>query len=157
MRLWHHQLLDYLPRTQLLAQWRELNSIYAKKDRHVLINYIYDYPLSDLYVYSHMVTSQMQKRGFQIRSFAKMQAYFADSIDLENASELILNHQPFVLHHDWVYLNICCFNLYEKYLRGQKDYSAECFERLHAFWTLQSQHNIGVDAQFLESIKKSIL
>ena len=43
MRLWHYKLLPYLPKSQLIAQWRELNSIYKKQDRHILINYIYDY------------------------------------------------------------------------------------------------------------------
>ena len=28
MRLWRIDLIPYLPRTQLLAQWRELNSIF---------------------------------------------------------------------------------------------------------------------------------
>lgn len=35
MRLWHYDLLAFLPRSQLLAQWRELNSIYAKQDQHL--------------------------------------------------------------------------------------------------------------------------
>ena len=43
MRLWHIDLIPYLPRTQLLSQWRELNSIFKKQDNHILINYIYDY------------------------------------------------------------------------------------------------------------------
>lgn len=44
MRLWHTDLTPYLPKSQLLAQWRVLNSIFVKEDKHVLINYIYEYP-----------------------------------------------------------------------------------------------------------------
>ena len=47
MRLWHYKLIKegLLPDSQLLAQWRELNSIYVKEDKHILINYIYRYYL----------------------------------------------------------------------------------------------------------------
>jgi len=31
MRLWHYELIPYLQKIQLLAQWRELNSIFAKE------------------------------------------------------------------------------------------------------------------------------
>ena len=43
MRLWHKDLIPYLPKQQLLGQWRELNSIYVKQNRHILINFIYEY------------------------------------------------------------------------------------------------------------------
>lgn len=39
MRLWHCEIIPYLPKTQLIAQWRELNSIFAREDKHILINY----------------------------------------------------------------------------------------------------------------------
>ena len=40
MRLWHESLIEVLPRQQLLGQWRELNSIYKKEDKHILINFM---------------------------------------------------------------------------------------------------------------------
>ena len=52
MRLWHESLIEVLPRQQLLGQWRELNSIYKKEDKHILINFIYEYPKKDLFLYS---------------------------------------------------------------------------------------------------------
>ena len=67
MRLWHADLIPYLPKSQLLAQWRELNSIFAKEDQHILINYIYEYPKEDLYYYTMLVLEEMQKRNIQIR------------------------------------------------------------------------------------------
>lgn len=44
MRLWHIDLItnSLLPKSQLLAQWSELNSIFKKQDKNILINYIYD-------------------------------------------------------------------------------------------------------------------
>lgn len=62
MRLWHYKLIPLLPRTQLLAQWRELNSIYKKQNKHILINYIYEYPKSDLYSYSMLLLLEMKRR-----------------------------------------------------------------------------------------------
>jgi len=128
MRLWHHDLLPYLPRTQLLSQWRELNSIFAKEDKHVLINYIYDYDKIDLYLYTKLVINQFHKRGFKIRSFEKMNNYFSDMEVIEIQNELFYNH------HNKTYLQICYFNLKEKFIRGQKDYTKEQFKALQDYY-----------------------
>ena len=76
MRLWHVDILPFLPRSQLLAQWRELNSIFKRQDQHILINYIYDYGKEDLYLYTNEVLHEMRKRQFNIRTFEKMENYF---------------------------------------------------------------------------------
>lgn len=116
MRLWHYELIPYLPKSQLLAQWRELNSIFAKEDNHVLINYIYEYPKSHLLAYTEIVLAEMRKRGYQIHTFDKMERYFADVVK-EPITE------PYKQHHNDLYLSICYYNLYEKFWRGQKDFS----------------------------------
>ena len=128
MRLWHHDLLPYLPRTQLLSQWRELNSIFAKEDKHVLINYIYDYDKIDLYLYTKLVINEFHKRGFKIRSFEKMNNYFLDMEVVEIQNSLFYNH------HNKTYLQICYFNLKEKFIRGQKDYTKEQFKALQNYY-----------------------
>lgn len=133
MRLWHHELIAFLPKGQLLAQWRELNSVFAKQDRHILINYIYDYPKQDLYVYTQAVIEEMHKRSYRIRSFEKMDAYFADMAPSN------LPSMPFEHHHNLEYLNICYFNLYEKFLRGQQDFSAQQFEQLQQYCLKNNQ------------------
>ena len=124
MRLWHHDIIELLPKSQLLAQWRELNSIFAKEDRHILINYIYDYPKEHLYTYTQLVLHEMKKRGFTIRTFDKMNRYF-EGIDANKKVE-----QPFAAHHNDEYFEICYFNLKEKYLRGQKDFDESRFHAL---------------------------
>ncbi|SEN56380.1 Pyrimidine dimer DNA glycosylase /DNA-(apurinic or apyrimidinic site) lyase [Paenisporosarcina quisquiliarum] len=123
MRLWHHSLLNVLPKSQLLAQWRELNSIFAKEDRHILINYIYDYPKDDLFTYTQLVLHEMRSRNINIRTIDKMERYFGDG-----AFEVITN--PFMHHHNEEYFEICYFNLKEKFMRGQKDFDAERYEAL---------------------------
>ena len=52
MRLFHKDLIEVLPRQQLLGQWRELNSIFKLQNRHILINFVYEYDKQDLYNYS---------------------------------------------------------------------------------------------------------
>lgn len=66
MRLWHKALIPYLPKQQLLGQWRELNSIYKRQNRHILINFIYDYDPVMLYYYSKLVINEMDKRNYNI-------------------------------------------------------------------------------------------
>ncbi len=136
MRLWHVELIDVLPKSQLLAQWRELNSIFAKEDRHILINYIYEYPKTHLYSYTTLVMEEMQKRGFQIRTFDKMNRYF-EFVEQEQIAH------PFAQHHDATYFEICFYNLKEKYIRGQKDYRPEQFEALAArFHAIQQEKDM---------------
>ncbi|MCH7322474.1 pyrimidine dimer DNA glycosylase/endonuclease V [Solibacillus sp. MA9] len=129
MRLWHYELIPYLPKSQLLAQWRELNSIFAKEDKHILINYIYEYPKTDLYVYTELVLQEMKLRGVNIRTLDKMARYF-------EGIEIPTTYKPFAKHHNEPYLTICFYNLYEKFIRGQKDFSSEQFTTLETFYTL---------------------
>lgn len=126
MRLWHYLLIPYLPKSQLLAQWRELNSIFKKQDNHILINYIYEYPKNDLKLYSCMVINEMKKRGYKINSMANFEAYFGSNI-LPSP----INNIPFKNHHCDRYLLQCYFNLQEKYDRGQKDFSEDEYWNLY--------------------------
>ena len=136
MRLWHYELIPYLPKQQLLGQWRELNSIYANQNKHMLIDYVYGYSTDDLYIYSLYVIREMRKRDYKIK-LEKFCKYFNksdnDSINaviytitssLKLLNESIKNSEkPFIVHHDKEYLQICCWNLYEKYIRGQKGFT----------------------------------
>ena len=127
MRLWHIDIIPMLPRGQLLAQWRELNSVFAKEDKHILINYIYEYPKEDLLLYTLAVIDEMQQRGYKIRAFEKMNCYF-DTIEKPEP------YQPYQHHHNFEYLEICYYNLKEKFLRGQKDYDEPLFLNLEQLY-----------------------
>ncbi|MGN7478003.1 pyrimidine dimer DNA glycosylase/endonuclease V [Solibacillus silvestris] len=127
MRLWHTKLIPYIPKSQLLAQWRELNSIFAKEDRHILINYIYEYPKEDLYIYTDIVLKEMRARKITIRAIDKMERYFAEIA-------VPPDYMPYKRHHNEDYLTICFYNLREKYIRGQKDFSSEQFNALQQYY-----------------------
>lgn len=128
MRLWHIDLIPYLPKSQLIAQWRELNSIFKKQDNHILINYVYDYPLIFLHFYTRCVMFEMEKRKIKIRSLENYNKYFNSIKDI---SFFVSNYQ--YPEHDDEYLLSNFFNLLEKFRRGQKDFTKEQFSRLYDF------------------------
>ena len=127
MRLWHIDIIPYLPKSQLVAQWRELNSIYKKQDNHILINYVYNYDKEYLLHYSNRVLFEMEKRGINVKSFENYFNYFGGVLYFYPQSEY-----RFTEHND-EYLLCNYYNLLEKYRRGQKDFSEEEFERLTDF------------------------
>jgi len=125
MRLWHYKLIPFLPNSQLLAQWRELNSIFKNEPNHILINYLYSYSKMDLLNYSDMVLNELTARGFKcsLKNYGK---YFA------GISQPILL-TPFRFTHTDRYLRQCFYNLQEKYDRGQKDFNNELYRKLERF------------------------
>ena len=145
MRLWHIDLIPYLPKSQVSAQWRELNSIFKKQDKHILINYIYDYDKYYLKSYSLIVMGEMVKRHYKInidnyaRYFGSIEYpehyvredwfYLVDSYI--NGYDVI--HSNKLAEHNDEYLLICFMNLYEKYIRGQKDFDSDTFNKLYDF------------------------
>lgn len=118
MRLWHYALIPCLPRSQLLAQWRELNSIFVNQPNHILINYVYNDKVA-LYNYSKRVIDEMIKRDYKIsqKSWDNFYQYFIKHI-------YYMDTHMFKEHND-EYLEICYWNLREKYIRGQKDFTEE--------------------------------
>ena len=132
MRLWHYKLIPYLPKSQLLAQWRELNSIFKKQNEHILINYVYNYEKIYLWNYTMAVLEEMTNRKYKLTEKSKdnLKNYFEDmgSIYLENLDKMFHEHND-------EYLTICYWNLREKYLRGQKDFTKEIWDNLEKFYT----------------------
>ena len=133
MRLWHYKLIPFLPNSQLVAQWRELNSIFKKQDKHILINYVYEYPKENLLTYSAIVLAEIKKRGFKIKSYENYRNYFIDADAKSSCDGFINLDNPFPNHHTNRYLQQCFYNLQEKYDRGQKDFSEEEYKRLEEF------------------------
>ena len=114
MRLWHESLIEVLPRQQLLGQWRELNSVYKKEDKHILINFIYEYPKKDLLLYSLKVILTMQRRGYNI-NLKNFIDYFQIKDYKEMQKILLSNAKTFVKKMNKRHLLQCYYNLQEKY------------------------------------------
>lgn len=67
MRLWHEQLINKLPRQQLLGQHREIAALrgngWGKK--HATVNYVFNHSPYKLYQFHLLVLNEMQKRGYR--------------------------------------------------------------------------------------------
>lgn len=121
MRLWHYKLLPYIPRQQLLSQLRECvaisKSIYEKgTPNHILVNKIIDYDLSEFRMYCNMVIYEIVcNRGYKVSesTINKLENYIDFNIDSQ-----VINNEIFKNWHNEMYLKICLYNLYEKYLCG---------------------------------------
>ncbi len=136
MRLWHKYLIHYLPKSQLIAQWRELNSIFKKGDEHldhILINYVYNYDKLHLYSYSQLVIDEMKSRGYKINSWDNYKKYFdlneSCLMDYYSKNKLSID-DIFAEHHNDRYLYQCFYNLQEKYDRGQADFSNQVYRNM---------------------------
>lgn len=122
IRLWHYNLLHFLPDSQLIAQKRECDLIWkdiaaGKQTNHILINYIWEYHLKDLASYYFLLESEFIKRGFKFKDKCILKTY-------------TLTLTPFANHHNDRYLLQCFYNLQEKFDRGQKDFDIKKYINL---------------------------
>lgn len=125
MRLWHIDLIPYLPKSQLLAQKRECDLIWkdrqqGKKTNHILINYIWEYGILDFVNYYFLLEKEFKNRSFKFNNKSGFDSWG--------------NTYPYIYHHNHEYLTICYYNLKEKYLRGQKDFTDDVWQRLDEFY-----------------------
>lgn len=92
MRLWHKDLITFLPRQQLIAQWRECcciaRNIFEKgTPNHLLVNKILNYDLKHFYTYGLYVCVEMIHRGYKCDS-RKFDRYFSSGEIIKDFSEL---------------------------------------------------------------------
>ena len=128
MRLWHYELLPYLPKGQLLSQKRECDLILkdyynGRETNHILINYVWDYYIYALYNYYQLLECEFNNRGYTFKS----------KLVIRNEDLYFKVDNPFSYHHTDRYLLQCFYNLQEKYDRGQKDFSKKQYDRLKNF------------------------
>lgn len=115
MRLWHKDLIPYLPRKQLIAQWRECCAIcsnWANKGtpNHLLVNKVINYSKTDFDMYVCLVVREIRNRGYNIskKSISNYNSNFVRII-------VNTNKGVFPDWHNERYLKQCLFNLQEKY------------------------------------------
>ena len=118
MRLWHTQLIEVLPREQLVAQWRELSSIAGTIQKngtpnHLLVNFVLDYDYDHFITYAKMIREEMSKRGYRT-----MDSVWNKIVNLKPDWKAV---EFDILYNGWMdreYLTICYYNLLEKYRCG---------------------------------------
>ena len=128
MRLWHTKLISALPREQLIAQWRELSAIagFIQKNgipNHLLVNFVLDYPFDHFISYAKLVREEMTKRGYRT-----MNSVWEKIVSLKENYTIVPKEQIYYEKMNPVYLDICYYNLYEKFLCG--GISEEDWERI---------------------------
>lgn len=115
MRLWHKDLIELLPRQQLLGQWRECCLI-AKNIQekgtpgHILVNKVMDYPIQHLITYTQYVVNEMEYRGYKVDT-SRFKLY-ASGGDIK---ALVSRDKLFKDWHNDRYLLQCYHNLQEKF------------------------------------------
>lgn len=115
MRLWHKDLIPYLPKQQLLGQWRECcciaKNIYKNgTPNHILVNKIMDYPIGHFLHYGFLIMEEMTHRKYKcdIRKFEK---WFNKPYSIPTPTD----EELFYGWHNDRYLLQCFYNLQEKY------------------------------------------
>lgn len=121
MRLWHKDLVPFLPRDQLLGQWREIcliarNVAKTGTPNHILVNRMMDYPINHFYNYSLIVVEEFDFRGYRINEQIWNEfIHHLSLIDPKNFDKPCTDEDIFYNWHNDKYLIQCITNLEEKY------------------------------------------
>ena len=105
----------------MVAQWRELSAIAGAIEKsgtpnHVLVNFVLDYDYDNFISYAHYIREEMTKRGIRT-----MSTVWDKIVKLKPEWTLLPFEKIYEQKMDDLYLKICYYNLYEKYLCGMFD------------------------------------
>ena len=139
MRLWPYQMLDVLPRMQMLSQWRECLAVGgmlgAKTLNHATVNRVKDYPIEHFMVYCDLVRREFANRGWTIGTNtleklkndigyetdeSKRDFDYCGDEDCDGKYQIVVNRRfgmsiLFDSFHDERYLKQCLYSFQEKY------------------------------------------
>ena len=141
MRLWHKDLIDVLPREQLVSQWREVSSISGNLQikgtpNHLLVNKVLNYDIDHFISYSYYIRQEMTHRGYKT-----MEKVWNKITSLKPDWQLIEKENLFPNWHTDRYLRQCFYNLEEKYdCSGIRN---EDFNKI--LWKFNSILNLGYE------------
>lgn len=113
MRLWHIDLLERLPRQQLLGQHRECCALRGNGwgRNHSTVNYVFRYPYSKLYSYHSIVMREMLRRGYKITHYWFSIEYRGKDICWDKSSFTKMTDSLGYDEHNNEYLKDCIHNL----------------------------------------------
>lgn len=125
MRLWHQNLIEYLPRQQILGLHRELCALRGNGwgKSHSIVNYVFKYDRIKLYQYHYLVMREMIRRGYDVDPNWWIIGYrgkqcTADKVtdeQIEHVTGWISGHAGLVYQeHNIEYLIECLRNLTDK-------------------------------------------
>lgn len=116
MRLWHEDLIEKLPRGQLLGQHRECCALRGNgwKKKHATVDYVFTHPYYKLFQYHSLIMKEMEKRGYQPDGAWKKAAYRGRSCEALSDIKALPLTKPIYPEHDDAYLKACLENLKNK-------------------------------------------
>ena len=118
IRLWHRNFIKVLPREQLVAAWRELSAIAGAIQKngtphHLLVNFVLDYDYDHFISYAYYVRQEMTSRGYRT-----MDSVWNKIVALKPNYTLLPFTKIYEEKMNLTYINICYFNLLEKWICG---------------------------------------
>ena len=127
MRLWHQDLIQYLPRQQLLGQHRECCALRGKGwgKKHKIVDYVFTHNPAKLVAYHYLVMSEMIRRGYNPDTMWYSVTYrgsaLGQQMDWTTVSDVESYYIPACEHsriiydeHNDTYLQECIDNLKSK-------------------------------------------
>lgn len=116
MRLWHQQLIESLPRQQLLGQHRECCALRGKGwgRKHATVDYVFRHSPYKLYCYHVLVMKEMEKRGYKAAAEWLDPTYRGKTKEAYTDLEAVTPGEPIYEEHDRSYLRECLENLKTK-------------------------------------------
>jgi uncharacterized protein (TIGR02328 family) len=134
IRIWHTKLIKVLPREQLVGCWRECSAIAGAIQKkgtpnHILVNFVLDYDYDHFISYCFYLREEMTARGYKT-----MDKVWDKIVAFKPNYAILHQTEIYPVKMDAVYLNICYYNLYEKYLCGgikQEDWDKIYWEMWH--------------------------
>ena len=117
MRLWHKDLIPYLPQKQLQGQWKELFQIKGSIEkhgtpRHILVNKVLDFPISHFIAYGIIIFNEGQRRGIKFKKSKLMELTLWKNDNFTNYDNCSTLYETW---HNDRYLDQCYYNHQEKY------------------------------------------
>ena len=116
MRLWHEQIIQKLPRQQLLGQHREIAALrgngWGKK--HATVNYVFKHSPYKLFQFHLLVMKEMQHRGYKPNEKWFNPLYRGEHCPAYTTLKPCALTTPIYPEHNAAYLDECLQNLSKK-------------------------------------------
>ena len=116
MRLWHEQIINILPKNQLLGQHRECCALRGNgwMKKHKTVDYVFLYSPYHLFSYHAVVMDEMEKRGYKVSIEWRDKNYRGKTAEKYYDLEEKVIESPIYKEHNAEYLIECIENLRKK-------------------------------------------
>jgi len=136
MRLWHQELIPYLPRQQLLGQHRECCVLRGNgwNKRHIVIDYIFRYTHFHLFQYHKKVMAEMSRRNYKADILWLNPKYRGKKCNpIIELCEYKIDTTIIYKEHNDKYLKECIENLSAKFQKDTNKYNTQELKNFNQF------------------------